>query len=172
MQLLTLQKKILGPVHLLPKTDKWDYLQSPIIDFFFSFLVLTSVNFLEALGSGIGTCSIFAIHFHFRTMCCFIQIGYLHNFFSNRAQSHIQTKPVKWEIDFQTFWRMHIALFKLLKSFLQASECKKQFSFQNLMPKMTVLLLWVSQDVSFKWREIHQTRSRVRIRLVRILWCW
>ena len=42
---------------------------------------------------------------------------------------------------------MNIALFKLLKSFLQASECKKQFSFQNLMPKMTVLLLWVSQDV-------------------------
>ena len=35
MQLLTLQKKILGPVHLLPKTDKWDYLQSPIIEFFF-----------------------------------------------------------------------------------------------------------------------------------------
>ena len=35
MQLLTLQKKILGPVHLLPKTDKWDYLQRPIIDFFF-----------------------------------------------------------------------------------------------------------------------------------------
>ena len=28
-------KKILGPVHLLPKTDKWDYLRSPIIEFFF-----------------------------------------------------------------------------------------------------------------------------------------
>ena len=24
-------KKILGPVHLHPKTDKWDYLQSPIM---------------------------------------------------------------------------------------------------------------------------------------------
>ena len=24
-------KKVLGPVHLLPKTDKWDYLQSPIM---------------------------------------------------------------------------------------------------------------------------------------------
>ena len=28
-------KKNLGPVHLLPKMDKWDYLRSPIIDFFF-----------------------------------------------------------------------------------------------------------------------------------------
>ena len=28
-------KKILGPVHLLPKTDKWDYLQSPIIEIVF-----------------------------------------------------------------------------------------------------------------------------------------
>ena len=25
-----ISKKILGPVHLLPKTDKWDYLRSPI----------------------------------------------------------------------------------------------------------------------------------------------
>ena len=24
-------KKILGPVHLHPKTDKWDYLRSPIM---------------------------------------------------------------------------------------------------------------------------------------------
>ena len=31
MQLLTSQKKILGPVHLHPKTDKWDYLRSPIM---------------------------------------------------------------------------------------------------------------------------------------------
>ena len=30
-----ISKKILGPVHLLTKTDKWDYLRSPIIDFFF-----------------------------------------------------------------------------------------------------------------------------------------
>ena len=35
MQLLTSQKKILGPVHLHPKTNKWDYLQSPIIELFF-----------------------------------------------------------------------------------------------------------------------------------------
>ena len=32
MQLLTFQKKNLGPVHLLPKTDKWDYIRSPIIE--------------------------------------------------------------------------------------------------------------------------------------------
>ena len=31
MQLLTSQKKILGPDHLHPKTDKWDYLRSPIM---------------------------------------------------------------------------------------------------------------------------------------------
>ena len=31
MQLLTSQKKILGPVHRHPKTDKWDYLGSPIM---------------------------------------------------------------------------------------------------------------------------------------------
>ena len=35
MQLLTSQKKILGPVHLHPKTDKWDYLRSPIMKIFF-----------------------------------------------------------------------------------------------------------------------------------------
>ena len=28
-------KKMLGPVHLLPKMDKWEYLRIPIIDFFF-----------------------------------------------------------------------------------------------------------------------------------------
>ena len=31
MQLLTAQNKILGPVYLHPKTDKWDYLRSPIM---------------------------------------------------------------------------------------------------------------------------------------------
>ena len=35
MQLLTSQKKIVGPVHLHSKTDKWDYLRSPIMKFFF-----------------------------------------------------------------------------------------------------------------------------------------
>ena len=44
----------------------------------------------------------------------------------------------------RSIWRMPIALFKLLKSLLQASKCKKQFSFQNLMQKMIILLLWVS----------------------------
>ena len=29
-------KNFIGPVHLLPKTDKWDYLWSPIIDLFAS----------------------------------------------------------------------------------------------------------------------------------------
>ena len=50
------------PVHLLSKTDKWDYLQSPIIEKKL-FLVLTSEKFLEALWSGIGTCSIFCHSF-------------------------------------------------------------------------------------------------------------
>ena len=47
MQLLTFQKKILGSVHLLTKTDKWDYLRCPIIEKKL-FLVLTSGKFLEA----------------------------------------------------------------------------------------------------------------------------
>ena len=55
-------KKFLGPVHLHPKTDKWDYLLSPIMKKK-SFLVLTSGKFLEALGSGIGTGSIFCLSF-------------------------------------------------------------------------------------------------------------
>ena len=63
MQLLTSQKKILGPVHLHPKTDKWDYLRSPIMKKKKSFFVLTSGKFLEALGSGIGTGSIFCLSF-------------------------------------------------------------------------------------------------------------
>ena len=62
MQLLTSQKKFLVPVHLHPKTDKWDYLRSPIMKFF-SILVLTLGKFLEALGSGIGTGSIFCLSF-------------------------------------------------------------------------------------------------------------
>ena len=64
---MTFQKKNLGPVHLLPKMNKWDYLQCPIIEK--QNLVLTSGQFLEALGSGSGTGSVFAIHLHFRTMC-------------------------------------------------------------------------------------------------------
>ena len=62
MQLLTPQKKNLGPVHLHPKPDKWDYLRSPIMKKK-SFLVLTLGNFLEALGSRIGTGSIFCLSF-------------------------------------------------------------------------------------------------------------
>ena len=63
MQLLTSQKKILGPVHLHPKTDEWDYLRSPIMKKKISYLVLTLGKFLEALGSGIGTGSIFCLSF-------------------------------------------------------------------------------------------------------------
>ena len=63
MQHLTSQKKILGPVHLHPKTDKWDYLQSPIMKKKKSFLVLTSGKFLKALGREIGTGSIFCLSF-------------------------------------------------------------------------------------------------------------
>ena len=61
-----MSKKFLGPVHLHPKTDKWDYLRSPIMKKK-SFLVLTSGKLLEALGSGSGTGSISAFLFHFRT---------------------------------------------------------------------------------------------------------
>jgi hypothetical protein len=42
--------------------DKWDYLRSPIMKKK-SFLVLTSGNFLEALGSRIGTGSISCLSF-------------------------------------------------------------------------------------------------------------
>ena len=59
MQLLTSQKKILGPAHLHPKTDKWDYLRSPIMKKKKMFLVLTSGKFLEALGRRIGTGLVF-----------------------------------------------------------------------------------------------------------------
>ena len=55
MQLLTLKE-------MLPKMDKRDYIQSSVI-FFFSFLVLTLGKFLEALGTRIGTCSIFCHSF-------------------------------------------------------------------------------------------------------------
>merc|ERR1712051_520741 len=55
-------KTFLGPVHLHSKTDKWDYLRSPIMKKKY-FLVLTSGKFLEALGSGIGTGSIFCLSF-------------------------------------------------------------------------------------------------------------
>ena len=62
MQLLTFQKKILGPVHLLSKTDKWDYLRCPIIEkHFVSCLDIGEV--LEALGSGIGTGLVFCHSF-------------------------------------------------------------------------------------------------------------
>ena len=52
----------LGPVHLHSKTNKWDYLLSPIMKKKM-FLVLTSGKFLEALGSGIVTGSIFCLSF-------------------------------------------------------------------------------------------------------------
>jgi hypothetical protein len=68
MQLLTFQKNILGTVHLLTKPDKWDYLLCHIIEKKSS-VVLTLEKFLEALGSGSGTGTVFAIHFHFRKMC-------------------------------------------------------------------------------------------------------
>ena len=61
-------KNFLGPVHLHPKTDKWDYLRSPSIEFFL-FLVLTAEKFLEALGSGSGTGSIFCLSFLFFEQC-------------------------------------------------------------------------------------------------------
>ena len=53
-------KKILGPVHLLPKRDKWDFLRSPVIDFWFCFMF---DKFLENLGSRFGTCSVFCHSF-------------------------------------------------------------------------------------------------------------
>ena len=57
-----ISKKNLGPVHLHPKRDKWDYLRSPIMKKK-SFLVLTSGKFPEALGSESGTGSIFCLSF-------------------------------------------------------------------------------------------------------------
>ena len=57
-----MSKKILGPVHLLTKTDKWDYLQCPIIEFLF-FSCFDIGKFLEGLGSGIGTGLVFCRSF-------------------------------------------------------------------------------------------------------------
>ena len=91
MQLLTLQKKILGPVHLLPKPDKWDYLQSPIIDFF-SFLVLTSGKFLKALGSRIGTFSIFCHSFSLWINVCCGGIPATYKFIRGMSQNWIYTQ--------------------------------------------------------------------------------
>ena len=60
---------------MILKTDKWDYFQRPIIDFF-SFLVLASgeFRFLEALESGIGSCSFYCHSFLFSDnvsiFCC------------------------------------------------------------------------------------------------------
>jgi hypothetical protein len=51
---------MLGPVYLLTKMDKWDYLRCPIIEKKM-FLVLTSGKFLEALGSEIGTGLVFCL---------------------------------------------------------------------------------------------------------------
>jgi hypothetical protein len=53
---------MLGPVYLLTKMDKWDYLRCPIIEKKM-FLVLTSRKFLEALESGIGTGLVFCHSF-------------------------------------------------------------------------------------------------------------
>ena len=61
MQLLT-TKEILGPVQLHSKTDNWDYLRSPIM----KKKIVSCFDigkFLEALGSGIGTGSIFCLSF-------------------------------------------------------------------------------------------------------------
>ena len=62
MATFDISKKILGPVHLLNKTDKWDYLRCPIIEKN-ALLVLTSGKFLEALGSRIGTGLVFCLSF-------------------------------------------------------------------------------------------------------------
>ena len=60
MQLLTSQKKILGPVYLHPKTNKCDYLGSPIMKkIFVSCFDIGEVELELALFS--------AFHFHFRT---------------------------------------------------------------------------------------------------------
>ena len=69
MHLLTFQKKNLGPVHLLPKTDKWDYLQSPTIEK----KIIACFDIEEVPRSpwkwNWNLLYFFAIHFHFRTMC-------------------------------------------------------------------------------------------------------
>ena len=61
-----ISQKFLGPVHLHPKTDKWDYLWSPIMK--------KKINSCfdigevpRSLGGRIGTGSIFCFHFHFQT---------------------------------------------------------------------------------------------------------
>ena len=88
---------------LLPKTDKLDYLRSPITEFFL-FLVLTSGKFLEALESRIGTCSVFCHSFSL----------------SNNVHHNL------------TYWqKIKETLFPLLKS--QKSECTYIFLQRNLV---------------------------------------
>ena len=99
MQLLTSQKKILGPVHLHPKTNKWDYLRSPIMKKKL-FLVLTLGKFLESLGSGIGTGSIFCLSFSLSNRVYLLKnsflariLGWLYiSFTCHKTTSHFQNK--------------------------------------------------------------------------------
>jgi hypothetical protein len=56
--------QISRPVHVIFKMDKLDYLPSPKTKFFLK--VFSSLdNVLAALGSGIGTCSVFLHSFPF-----------------------------------------------------------------------------------------------------------
>ena len=65
-------------------------------------LVLTSGKFLEALGSRIGTYSVFAIHFHFQIMCgtiltCGILASYLVQTTTEvRGESDVPKNPQKY----------------------------------------------------------------------------
>ena len=52
--------RFIRPVHVHLKTDKLDYLGSPSQRFFFSFF-----SYKTALGSGIGTSSVFCLSFSF-----------------------------------------------------------------------------------------------------------
>ena len=64
-----ISRKILGPVHLHPKKDKWDYLPSPIIEsFFVSCFDVGEVPRRPGKWNW-NWLYFFAFHFHFRTMC-------------------------------------------------------------------------------------------------------
>jgi hypothetical protein len=82
-----ISKKNLSPVHLLNKSDKWDYLQCPIIGFF-----LTLGKFLEALVSGSGTSLVIFLSFSvLNNVTGFICIN-----FQNTPTIHSNSATSKW----------------------------------------------------------------------------
>ena len=110
MQLLTFQKKSRS-CPSASQTYKWDYLWSPIILKKKSFLVLTPGKFLEAQGSGIGTCLVFCHSFSLSNNVCLHGIKATE--FIKRLHSLIHDTKVIWHMQ---LWRFGVA-FKMANTF-------------------------------------------------------